>query len=174
MDPDYSAQDVARCDLCKTAIAQNYCDFCHVNLCKPCIGEHISDEYDKHKIVPIDLRRSTLIYPQCEKHQNGDCKYQCNDCNVFVCFHCTASKQHKAHEFFNIEELFNSHKEHAQKDAYELESQILPKYEEILMELKDKILMLMINTRNLQKRCQNIRRICIENLTSFSACWKKN
>ncbi|XP_022298082.2 uncharacterized protein LOC111107263 [Crassostrea virginica] len=139
MDPDYSAQDVDRCDLCKTTIAQSYCDFCHVNLCKPCIGEHISDEYDKHKIVPIDLRGSTLIYPKCEKHQNGDCKYQCNDCNVFVCFHCTASKQHKAHEFFNIEELFNSHKEHAQKDAYELESQILPKYEEIVMELKDQI-----------------------------------
>ena len=53
MDPKYSAQDVARCDLCKTAIAQSYCDFCHVNLCKPCIGEHLTDEYVKHKIVRI-------------------------------------------------------------------------------------------------------------------------
>ena len=69
MDPRYSAQDVARCDLCEIAIAQNYCDFCHVYLCKPCIGEHISDEYDKHKIVPFHQRRSTLIYPKCNHIQ---------------------------------------------------------------------------------------------------------
>ena len=50
MDPDYSAQDVALCDLCKTAIAQSYCDFCHVNFYKPCIGEHITADYDKHKL----------------------------------------------------------------------------------------------------------------------------
>ena len=70
MDPKYSAQDVARCDLCKTAIAHNYCDFCHVNLCKPCIGEHISKEYEKHKIVPILQRKSTLIYSKCGTHQD--------------------------------------------------------------------------------------------------------
>uniref|UniRef100_K1Q518 Tripartite motif-containing protein 2 n=1 Tax=Magallana gigas TaxID=29159 RepID=K1Q518_MAGGI len=37
MDPRSSAQDVHRCDLCETAIVHSYCDFCHVNLCKPCI-----------------------------------------------------------------------------------------------------------------------------------------
>ena len=63
-------QDVARCDLCKTTIAQSYCDFCHVNLCKPCIGEHFSDEYDKHKIVPIHKRKSTLMYLKCGTHTN--------------------------------------------------------------------------------------------------------
>lgn len=40
MDPDYTAQDVARYGISKTAIA----DFCHVNPCKPCIGEHVSDD----------------------------------------------------------------------------------------------------------------------------------
>nr|XP_022299221.1 tripartite motif-containing 13-like [Crassostrea virginica] len=138
MDPNYSAQDVARCDLCKTAIAQNYCDFCHVNLCKPCIGEHISDEYDKHKIVPILQRKSTLIYPKCETHQNKNCKYQCQDCDIFVCSDCAISKQHKGHEFLQLEELFTKSKERIGKDKEELDG-ISPTYEEIAIELENQI-----------------------------------
>ncbi|XP_078341984.1 uncharacterized protein LOC111106829 [Crassostrea virginica] len=139
MDPDYSAQDVARCDLCKTAVAQSYCDFCHVNLCKPCIGEHISDEYDKHKIVPILQRKSTLIYPKCIIHQNEDCKYQCKGCNIFVCSDCTVSTQHKGHSFLKLEERYSKSKGHIQKDREELENQISPTYEEIANELEMQI-----------------------------------
>ena len=108
MDPKYSAQDVARCDLCKTAIAQSYCDFCHVNLCKPCIGEHIFDDYKKHIIVPIHKRKSTLIYPKCGTHLNKTCEYQCKDCNISICSDCFASKQHKEHEFLKLEESFSA------------------------------------------------------------------
>nr|XP_022296563.1 uncharacterized protein LOC111106251 [Crassostrea virginica] len=139
MDPDYSAQDVARCDLCKTAIAQSYCDFCHVNLCKPCIGEHISDDYKKHIIVPIHQRKSSLIFPKCGIHQNDVCQYQCKDCNIFVCTHCFASKQHKEHEFFKLEESFSVKKNHILKDREELEEQILPTYEEIANDLEIQI-----------------------------------
>ncbi|XP_078341822.1 uncharacterized protein LOC144627818 isoform X2 [Crassostrea virginica] len=139
MDPNYSAQDVARCDLCKTAIAQSYCDFCHINLCKPCIGEHISDEYDKHKIVPILQRKSTLIYPKCEAHQNKACKWQCKDCNTNVCSHCIASSQHSGHKFLNLEELFITSKKCIQNDREELNNKIIPTYEEIVNELEIQI-----------------------------------
>nr|XP_022298983.1 uncharacterized protein LOC111107874 [Crassostrea virginica] len=138
MDPNYSAQDVTRCDLCKTAIAQNHCDFCQVNLCKPCIGEHISDEYDKHKIVPILQRKSTLIYPKCETHQNRTCEYQCQDCDIFVCYDCAMSKQHKGHEYLKLEELFTKSKERIGKDKEELD-RISPTYEEIAIELENQI-----------------------------------
>ncbi|XP_078341716.1 uncharacterized protein LOC144627783 [Crassostrea virginica] len=139
MDPTYSAQDVARCDLCKAAIAQSYCDFCYLNLCKPCIGEHISDEYDKHKIVPILQRKSTLIYPKCETHQNKTCECQCKDCNVFVCSHCTASSQHFGHKFLHLEELFTTSKKCIQNDREELNNTIIPTYEEIVHELEMQI-----------------------------------
>ena len=92
MDPRSSAQDVHRCDLCETAIVHSYCDFCHVNLCIPCIGRHISDGYDKHKIVPFQERRSTLIYPKCETHPQKNCEFQCEDCgNSFLCSSCISS-----------------------------------------------------------------------------------
>nr|XP_022300399.1 uncharacterized protein LOC111108663 isoform X2 [Crassostrea virginica]XP_022300400.1 uncharacterized protein LOC111108663 isoform X2 [Crassostrea virginica] len=139
MDPDYSAQDVARCDLCKTTIAQSYCDFCNVNLCKPCIGEHISADYGKHIIVSIHQRKSTLIYPKCKTHQNEECKYQCKDCNIFVCSDCTVSTQHKGHEYSKLEELYTKSKGHIQKDREELENQISPTYEEIANELEMQI-----------------------------------
>nr|XP_022300511.1 uncharacterized protein LOC111108744 [Crassostrea virginica] len=139
MDPNYSAQDVARCDLCKTTIAQSYCDFCHVNLCKPCIGEHISPDYGKHIIVSIHQRNSTLIYPKCQTHQSKTCKYQCKDCNLFVCSDCTVSTQHKGHEYLKLEELYTKSRGHIQKDREELENQISPTYEEIANELEMQI-----------------------------------
>nr|XP_022297460.1 probable E3 ubiquitin-protein ligase MID2 [Crassostrea virginica] len=139
MDPDYSAQDVARCKLCKTTIAQSYCDFCHVNLCRPCIGEHISDEYDKHKIVPFQQRKSTLIYPKCATHRNEDCKYQCKDCNIFVCFECVVSNQHQGHQYSKLEKMFTALKTQIEKDEDELENLILPKYEEIAEDLQSQI-----------------------------------
>ncbi|XP_022297459.2 uncharacterized protein LOC111106882 [Crassostrea virginica] len=139
MDPDFSAQDVARCDLCKTAIAQSYCDFCHLNLCKPCIGEHISDDYKKHIIVPFQQRKSTLIYPKCATHRNEDCKYQCKDCNIFVCFECVVSNQHQGHQYSKLEEMFTALKTQIEKDGDELENLILPKYEEISVDLQSQI-----------------------------------
>ena len=140
MDPNHSAQDVARCDLCKVAIVQSYCDICNINLCRLCIGEHISDDYNKHAIVPFQQRRSTLIYPKCEIHPKKVCKYQCRECNIFVCSHCVASKQHnKEHEFLNLEEVFRIKKEHIQKDMDDIEKQILPIYAEIVRDIENQI-----------------------------------
>nr|XP_022288520.1 uncharacterized protein LOC111100730 [Crassostrea virginica] len=163
MDPHYSAQDVARCDLCKTAIAQSYCDFCHVNLCKPCIGEHISDDYSKHTIVPFELRRSTPIYPKCENHPNKICDLQCKDCNIFLCSHCLASKQHnKDHELSKLEEVFNQKKDQIQKDKEEIKLQLMPAYEDIATELENKIASLDVDynklTMELSKHREELHR----------------
>ncbi|XP_065938184.1 tripartite motif-containing protein 2-like [Magallana gigas] len=139
MDPRHSAQDVHRCDLCETAIVHNYCDFCHVNLCIPCIGKHISDGYDKHKIVPFQERRSTLIYPKCETHQQKNCEFQCKDCNIFVCSSCTASEQHRGHIFEDVSNVYKTKKENIEKDTEELVNLISPSYEEIARDLENQL-----------------------------------
>ena len=90
-------------------------------------------------IIPIQQRKSTLIYPKCQTHQKEDCKYQCKDCNIFVCSDCTVSTQHKGHEYLKLEELFMKSKKHIQKDRQELENQISPTYEEIANELEMQI-----------------------------------
>ncbi|XP_052677841.1 uncharacterized protein LOC128158901 [Crassostrea angulata] len=140
MDPHSSAQDVHRCDLCETAIAQSYCDFCHVNLCKPCIGEHISDEYETHKIVRFQDRRSTLIYPKCMTHTTKNCEHQCKNCdNIFVCSSCIASEQHRGHIFVEVLEVYKTKKEVIENDTEKLHNLITPKYEEIAFDLEKQL-----------------------------------
>lgn len=104
------AQNALRCDICKENIVQNYCDFCHVNLCKPCIGEHISDEYDKHKVVSFQERRKTLIFPKCNLHSPKKCYLQCKSCNLVICVLCIASDEHKGHDFIVLEHIYNTKK----------------------------------------------------------------
>lgn len=140
MDPHSSAQDLHRCDLCKTVIVHSYCEFCYVNPCKPCILDHILDEYDKHKIVPFKQRRSTLIYPKCEAHQQKTCKYQCKDCNnIYVCFSCTASEQHRGHIFEEVTNSYNTKKEYIKNDKEKLEHLITPQYKEVALDLENQL-----------------------------------
>ncbi|XP_052677307.1 uncharacterized protein LOC128158481 [Crassostrea angulata] len=139
MDPRTSAQDVHRCDHCETAIVHSYCDFCHVNLCKPCVVDHISDGYDKHKIVPFQERRSTLIYPNCGKHPQKNCELQCRECCSFVCSSCMASDQHKGHSFAEVTEVYKTKKDIIEKDTKEYENSISPKYEKIVLDLENQL-----------------------------------
>uniref|UniRef100_K1Q7N5 Tripartite motif-containing protein 3 n=1 Tax=Magallana gigas TaxID=29159 RepID=K1Q7N5_MAGGI len=139
MDPRTSAQDVHRCDHCETAIVHSYCDFCHVNLCKPCVVDHISDGYDKHKIVPFQERRSTLIYPNCGKHPQKNCELQCRECGTFVCSSCMASDQHKGHSFVEVTEVYKTKKDIIEKDTKKYENLISPKYEKIVLDLENQL-----------------------------------
>lgn len=140
MDPHSSSQDVHRCDLCESAILHSYCDLCNVNLCKPCVGEHISDGYDKHKIVLFQERRSTLICPKCENHSHKFCKFQCQDCSdIFICSSCMASKKHKGHNFKEVAEVYKTKKKNIEKDAEEIVNVISPSYVEIVCDLQKQI-----------------------------------
>ncbi|XP_062606875.1 uncharacterized protein LOC134268635 [Saccostrea cucullata] len=139
MDPRQNAQDVIRCDLCEASIVQMYCDFCHVNLCKPCIGEHIADDYSRHQIVPFQQRKSTLIYPKCATHTTKPCDLQCKECDIPVCSYCSASKQHEGHKFLILEEVYNSKKNEIAKVTEKLQDIISPTYEEIATDIETQI-----------------------------------
>nr|XP_034308260.1 uncharacterized protein LOC117683266 [Crassostrea gigas] len=140
MDLHSNAQDIPRCDLCETATVHSYCDVCHVNLCTPCIGKHISDGYDKHVIVPFQERRSTLIFPKCETHTHKTCKFQCKDCNnIFVCSSCMASEQHGRHKFVEVADVFKTKQDDIKKDTKKLENHISPTYEEIARDLENQL-----------------------------------
>lgn len=134
-----SIQDVIRCDLCEDNIVQSYCDYCHVNLCKPCVGEHIVDGYDNHKIVSFQQRRSTLIYPKCKTHPNKTCELQSKQNNEFICTVCSASDHVKGHDFVVLDDLCKTKKIDIKKDIEELEEVISPTYVDIANNLENQI-----------------------------------
>lgn len=139
MDQRNSAQDVVRCTLCKINLVQSYCEYCEIELCKPCIGNHISEEYDKHKIVLFENRKSTLIFPVCKTHSKEKCKGQCKSCNVFICAKCCLSEEHKGHNFIDLEDIYNSKKKEIERDTEKIKKIFSPTYEKIRKELESEI-----------------------------------
>jgi streptogramin lyase len=143
MDPRRSAQDLLPCDLCLKDMVQKYCDICHVRICRACVGEHIEDNYDKHKVVPYPDRKSTLIYPKCRKHKTEECKFHCKECDMPVCSFCgdnlASSDEHKGDTFLLLSEIFSERKADITKDSEEIENAIAPTYEEMVTNLETDI-----------------------------------
>ncbi|XP_055999118.1 E3 ubiquitin-protein ligase TRIM71-like [Ostrea edulis] len=131
MHPRRSAQEVLLCDLCETVPLQSHCELCNTNLCKACVGEHLSDSSKRHNVVPFLQRKATPNYPKCPKHTDKHCELHCEECNIPVCSTCVSSGKHKGHDMSDILEKLGAKTESLQKDLEELETRIYPRYEEM-------------------------------------------
>ena len=127
MDPQDSAQDIIRCELCETPVSPIFCDICHIQLCLHCVGIHISDRSKKHEVVPFEERGSTT---KCPKHSTKISELYCEECNVPICSQCISSGKHLGHKALEIMKIFTSKKEVIKEDLQEIEIFIYPKYQE--------------------------------------------
>ncbi|XP_062615285.1 E3 ubiquitin-protein ligase TRIM45-like [Saccostrea cucullata] len=137
MDPLTSAQDLMRCDLCETSIVQMHCDTCFVQLCKACVGEHIStDESKNHKVVKFQCRNSTPLFPPCASHGKKQCEMYCRHCDVPVCHTCLGSGKHLSHKLSKIVEVLGEKKDLIRKEQNELNETIYPTYQDIVVDVQ--------------------------------------
>ena len=113
MDPQHSAQDVLRCDLCDTPVPPMYCDICHIKLCIPCVGVHLSKQPQKHEVVPFEERGSAT---KCPKQ--------------FVFY-----GEHEEHKGVEIRKILINKKEIIKKDLQEIEKLIYPEYQEAVLNI---------------------------------------
>ena len=80
MFSQFKAQDVIRCDICEKDAPHMHCDICHINLCKACVMDHLSNESKDHKLVSFHQRGSTINYPRCQIHTDKICELRCEHC----------------------------------------------------------------------------------------------
>lgn len=147
MDPNRSGQDVLRCHLCETLLPSMYCDICHIQLCKACVGEHLSDDSQKHSVVLFKKRGSTS---KCPKHASKICELHCAECNNSICAICVSSGEHEQHKKVDILEYVENKKGEIQKDLKELEDSIFPKYQEIAKSISSQMSAFVENSQKMK------------------------
>ncbi|XP_062617501.1 tripartite motif-containing protein 66-like [Saccostrea cucullata] len=140
MDPLDRATVLLPCDLCQKAALQSHCELCLINLCKACVGEHLSDSSIRHNVVPYKHRTSSpnVNYPYCPSHTQKGCELYCEKCDIPVCSICISSNEHHGHKLTDILQKPSFIKEILYKDLKELERRIQPTYEEIASDIKSK------------------------------------
>lgn len=73
------AQDSVKCGLCNEEAAERICETCNVDLCKNCIGRHVTnnDGSTAHSIVRNKDRENSNIIGR-----SSMCGSQANKCNI--------------------------------------------------------------------------------------------
>lgn len=130
-------EESIQCDLRKERSIKANCKLCPVQLCKECVGEHISDESTPHDIVTVD-QKSPLTYPPCPIHPGETCDKNCIDCNCPVCPCCMASKKHAHHAFRSILEILDVKKENIANEM-ECLQKMTASYENETVEIEKRI-----------------------------------
>ncbi|XP_061190268.1 E3 ubiquitin-protein ligase TRIM17-like [Saccostrea echinata] len=139
MDPENRAQEIIRCNICENSVVQMFCNLCPMNLCMDCVGKHVFDTSKKHDVVPFDLRRSRLVYPQCQTHSEENCEMHCDDCNIPTCPKCVMSEKHKRHHIKSLQDLVYAKNESIEKERKRLQETVYSKLKETVTEIETQI-----------------------------------
>uniref|UniRef100_K1R7Q2 Tripartite motif-containing protein 45 n=1 Tax=Magallana gigas TaxID=29159 RepID=K1R7Q2_MAGGI len=87
---------------------QLYCNDCHQPMCEECRDEHQKNKKTKsHEVVPYKLRKRQLPVEKCKIHPTKEMVLLCEECQIPICYKCTATKEHRGHAFTDLEIDFN-------------------------------------------------------------------
>ena len=153
MDPNHSAQDILRCQMCESSLPPYQCECCHTYLCQRCAGEH-------HKVTLIQhLSSPTSNYPKCHTHDMQKCEVYCERCDLNLCAECISSGDHEQHEKILIFKRCDNIKKSLRRALTELEEVIHPKYQEAASSITVKKAEIIKNSQKLTERIRDQKEV---------------
>uniref|UniRef100_A0A8W8LQ56 B box-type domain-containing protein n=1 Tax=Magallana gigas TaxID=29159 RepID=A0A8W8LQ56_MAGGI len=113
---------------------QFYCNDCHQQMCEQCRDEHQKNKKTKsHEVVPYKQRKRQLPVEKCQIYPTKEMVLLCEECQIPICYKCTATEEHRGHAFTDLEIDFDEnislcHEEIAKiRNYFEPTSQVLKK-----------------------------------------------
>ena len=86
---------------------QFYCNDCHQPMCEQCRNIHMNHPDTKtHEIVLYRHRKHELPVEKCKPHPKRNLDIFCRECKFPLCSKCSTMKEHKGHEFDDLEEIY--------------------------------------------------------------------
>ncbi|XP_065938382.1 E3 ubiquitin-protein ligase TRIM71-like [Magallana gigas] len=83
---------------------QFYCNDCHQQMCEQCRDEHQKNKKtNSHDVVPYKQRKRQIPVEKCQIHPTKKMVLLCEECQIPICYKCTATKEHRGHAFTDLE-----------------------------------------------------------------------
>lgn len=155
------------CGICNGNSADLVCVECPIDLCKTCVGIHLVDYPDNHKIVKYQDKRNTLVFPKCHTHYQERCENYCKECKEAVCPSCISSYYHERHKFQTISEIYDIKKEIIKNDIQELEQSIRPLYNSEIQQIESDVSQLEEDYKTLQENLEKHRKKWHEEIDTY-------
>ncbi|XP_078329845.1 uncharacterized protein LOC111114739 [Crassostrea virginica] len=119
---------------------QFYCNDCHQPMCEQCKEEHRKSPNNKnHNIVLYRQRKHRLPTEKCKLHPTKNVDIFCRECNTPLCLKCFLGKEHKGHEFDDLEDIYAEKYALWQGEFSKIQKYFLPTSEDLKIDIKEDV-----------------------------------
>ncbi|XP_078329848.1 uncharacterized protein LOC111113501 isoform X2 [Crassostrea virginica] len=119
---------------------QFYCNDCHQPMCEQCKDKHQKSPNNKnHDIVLYRQRKHRLPKEKCKLHPTKNVDIFCRECNTPLCLKCFLGKEHKGHEFDDLEEIYAEKYALWQGEFSKIQKNLLPTSEDLKTDIEEDV-----------------------------------
>nr|XP_022340415.1 uncharacterized protein LOC111135023 [Crassostrea virginica] len=117
---------------------QFYCNACHQPLCEQCRVEHHKSPSSKnHEIVLYRHRKHQPPVEICQDHPKRNVDIFCRECKTPICSKCCTMKEHKGHEFDDLEDIYAEKYALWQAEFSKIQKYFLPTSQDLKTDIKE-------------------------------------
>ncbi|XP_078313037.1 uncharacterized protein LOC111135985 [Crassostrea virginica] len=117
---------------------QFYCNACHQPLCEQCRNEHQKSPNTKnYEIVLYRHRKHQLPMEICQDHPKRNVDIFCRECKTPICSKCCTMKEHKGHEFDDLEDIYAEKYALWQGEFSKIQKYFLPTSQDMKTDIKE-------------------------------------